>query len=209
MTSSAIRRRRTSPPLPIPQDLSPNDLMRQGFNRLPGSILGGVRGALFGAAHMSSAQMIRDPISRLGEVVEYAMSGARVVGPVAPPSPVAAPSQPVVTQRGDRYRVRRPAQGGQGSRRLDQRRLPGGSVRGTAPLPRRQRGADRCPADGGSGQPALRGRPRRRQPIRRRQSRRSDQPDRSRSAHQEHPLPDDPKARGDAPSTWSVPSLRC
>ena len=36
-------------PLPIPQDLSPNDLMRQGFNRLPSSILGGVRGALFGS----------------------------------------------------------------------------------------------------------------------------------------------------------------
>jgi diacylglycerol O-acyltransferase / wax synthase len=75
------------PPLPIPQDLSPNDLMRQGINRLPGTILGGVRGALFGAAHVVG-EMIRDPISRMGDVVEYAMSGARVVGPVAEPSPV-------------------------------------------------------------------------------------------------------------------------
>jgi diacylglycerol O-acyltransferase len=75
------------PPLPIPQDLSPNDLMRQGINRLPGTILGNVRGALSGAAHVA-AEMIRDPITRMGDVVEYAMSGARVVGPVAEPSPV-------------------------------------------------------------------------------------------------------------------------
>ncbi len=75
------------PPLPIPQDLSPNDLMRQGFNRLPNTIAGRVRGALFGAAH-AIGEMVRDPISRMGEVVEYAMSGARVVGPVAPLSPV-------------------------------------------------------------------------------------------------------------------------
>ena len=40
------------PPLPIPQDLSPNDLMRQGLNRLPGTIAGRVRGVLFGAAHV-------------------------------------------------------------------------------------------------------------------------------------------------------------
>jgi diacylglycerol O-acyltransferase len=75
------------PPLPIPQDLSPNDLMRQGINRLPGTIVGGVRGVLSGAAHVVG-EMIRDPISRMWDVVEYAMSGARVVGPVAEPSPV-------------------------------------------------------------------------------------------------------------------------
>jgi diacylglycerol O-acyltransferase len=61
--------------------------MRQGFNRLPGTIAGRVRGVLFGAAHVVG-EMVRDPISRMGEVVEYAMSGARVVGPVAPRSPV-------------------------------------------------------------------------------------------------------------------------
>jgi diacylglycerol O-acyltransferase / wax synthase len=61
--------------------------MRQGINRLPGTIVGGVRGVLSGAAHVVG-QMIRDPISRMGDVVEYAMSGARVVGPVAEPSPV-------------------------------------------------------------------------------------------------------------------------
>jgi diacylglycerol O-acyltransferase len=61
--------------------------MRQGLNRLPGTIAGRVRGVLFGAAHVVG-EMVRDPVSRMGDVVEYAMSGARVVGPVAPPSPV-------------------------------------------------------------------------------------------------------------------------
>src|SRR4029079_9176337 len=64
------------PPLPIPQDLSPNDLMRQGLNRLPGSIVGNVRGILVGAAQVLGG-VIRDPISRMGDVVDYARSGAR------------------------------------------------------------------------------------------------------------------------------------
>jgi diacylglycerol O-acyltransferase / wax synthase len=75
------------PPLPIPQDLSPNDLMREGFNKLPGSIAGGVRGVVYAAAHVV-AEVIRDPISRMGDVVDYARSGARVMGAVAEPSPV-------------------------------------------------------------------------------------------------------------------------
>jgi diacylglycerol O-acyltransferase len=77
----------TPSPLPIPQDLSPNDLMRQGINRLPGTVIGRLGGVLSGAAHVVG-EVIRDPISRMGDIVEYAMSGARVVGPVAPPSPV-------------------------------------------------------------------------------------------------------------------------
>jgi diacylglycerol O-acyltransferase / wax synthase len=75
------------PPLPIPQDLSPNDLMRQGINRLPGAIVGGVRGALFGAAQ-AVGQVIRNPVSAVGGVVDYALSSARVMGQAAQPSPV-------------------------------------------------------------------------------------------------------------------------
>jgi diacylglycerol O-acyltransferase len=74
-------------PLPIPSDLSPNDLMRQGFNRLPSVIAGGVRDVVFGAAQ-AVGEVVRDPVSRLGGAIGYAMSGARVIGPVAPPSPV-------------------------------------------------------------------------------------------------------------------------
>ena len=75
------------PPMPIPQDLSPNDLMREGFNRLPGAIAGGVGRAIYGAAS-AVGNAIRDPVASLGSAVEYAMSGARVVGPAAEPSPV-------------------------------------------------------------------------------------------------------------------------
>lgn len=75
------------PPLPIPQDLSSNDLMREGINRLPGAIVGGVRGALGGAVH-AVGQVIRSPISAVGGVVDYALSGARVMSPAAEPSPL-------------------------------------------------------------------------------------------------------------------------
>ncbi len=183
------------PPLPIPQDLSPNDLMRQGFNRLPGTIAGRVRGVLFGAAHVVG-EMVRDPISRMGDVVEYAMSGARVVGPVAPPSPVlrrrslSSRSEAIDIEFGDS------AQGRQGGRWLHQRRLPGRAVRCLAALPPSQGRTDRGAADGGTGQPAVRGGSGRRQPIRRRQSRRADRPARPGSAHQEHPFADDAQARG-------------
>ena len=83
------------PPLPIPQDLSPNDLMRQGFNRLPGAIAGGVRGALFGAAQ-AVGSVIRDPVSSVGSAVDYAMSGARVMGAGRRTVAGAATPEPVV-----------------------------------------------------------------------------------------------------------------
>jgi diacylglycerol O-acyltransferase len=77
----------TQAPLPIPQDLSPNDLMRQGINRLPGSIAGGILGALGGAAHVIG-RVVRDPVSAVGGVVDYARSSQRVMAPVAESSPL-------------------------------------------------------------------------------------------------------------------------
>jgi diacylglycerol O-acyltransferase len=90
--------------------------MRQGLNRLPGTIAGRVRGVLFGAAHVVG-EMVRDPISRMGDVVEYAMSGARVVGPVAPPSPVlrrrslSSRSEAIDIEFGDLHRAAKAAGG--------------------------------------------------------------------------------------------------
>lgn len=104
------------PPLPIPQDLSPNDLMRQGINRLPSTVLGRFRGVLAGAAHVVG-EVVRDPISRMGDVVEYAMSGARVVGPVAEPSPVlrrrslSSRSESIDIEFGDIHRAAKAAGG--------------------------------------------------------------------------------------------------
>ena len=42
---------------------------------------------MFGAAQ-AVGQVIRDPVSSVGSAVDYAMSGARVMGPAAEPSPV-------------------------------------------------------------------------------------------------------------------------
>lgn len=74
-------------PLPIPQDLSPNDLMRAGINKLPASLVGGLLGAVGGAANVLG-RVVRDPVSAVGGVVNYARSGARVMGAVSAPSPL-------------------------------------------------------------------------------------------------------------------------
>ena len=107
---------RNVPPLPIPQDLSPNDLMRQGINQLPGAIVGGVRGALMGAAQ-AVGQVIRDPVSALGGFVDYALSGARVIGPVSEPSPLlrrrslSSRSEAIDIEFGDLHRAAKAAGG--------------------------------------------------------------------------------------------------
>jgi WS/DGAT/MGAT family acyltransferase len=104
------------PPLPIPSDLSPNDLMRQGINRLPSAIVGGVRDVLVGGVQ-AVGHVVRDPVSRLGSAIEYAMSGARVIGPVAPPSPVlrrrslASRSESIDIVFGDLHRAAKSAGG--------------------------------------------------------------------------------------------------
>jgi len=74
-------------PLPIPQDLTSNDLAREGLNRLPVTILGGVRGALTGAVQVVG-RVLSDPASAVEGVVEYARSGNRVMSSVAEHSPL-------------------------------------------------------------------------------------------------------------------------
>jgi diacylglycerol O-acyltransferase len=76
-----------TPPLPVPQDLSPNDLMRQGFNRLPLAIVGSVAGALAGAAS-AAGRVILEPVSTVSGIVDYAVSGVRVINRAAEPSPL-------------------------------------------------------------------------------------------------------------------------
>ncbi|AFM18244.1 Diacylglycerol O-acyltransferase [Mycolicibacterium chubuense NBB4] len=105
-----------TPPLPIPADLSPNDLMRQGLSRLPGTIAGGMRDALFGAVQVVG-HVVRDPVARLGGVIDYAMSGARVLGPVADPSPIlrrrslSTRSEAISIEFGDLHRAAKAAGG--------------------------------------------------------------------------------------------------
>src|ERR1700756_5044036 len=78
---------RPMPPLPIPQDLSPNDLMRQGINHLPMAILGGALGAVSGAVS-ATGRAVLDPVSAVSGIVGYAMSGVRVMNRAAEPSPL-------------------------------------------------------------------------------------------------------------------------
>lgn len=74
-------------PLPIPQDLTGNDLAREGLNRLPFTLLGGVRSAVSGAAQVVG-RVLSNPVSAAEGVVEYARSGARVMSTVAEHSPL-------------------------------------------------------------------------------------------------------------------------
>jgi diacylglycerol O-acyltransferase / wax synthase len=76
-----------TPPLPVPQDLSANDLMRQGFNRLPLAIVGSVAGAVAGAVS-AAGRAILEPVSTVSGIVEYAVSGVRVINRAAEPSPL-------------------------------------------------------------------------------------------------------------------------
>ena len=78
---------RPTPPLPIPEDLTANDLMRQGFNRLPLAIVGGVLGALSGAVS-AAGRVVLEPASTVSGIVNYALSGVRVINRAAEPSPL-------------------------------------------------------------------------------------------------------------------------
>ncbi|HTM85210.1 MAG TPA: wax ester/triacylglycerol synthase domain-containing protein, partial [Mycobacterium sp.] len=74
-------------PTPVPQDLSPDDLMREGINRLPGAIVGGVRDIVAGAVRTAS-QVVGNPLAAAAGVVDYARSGARMLQQAAQPSPL-------------------------------------------------------------------------------------------------------------------------
>lgn len=76
-----------APPQPIPQDLSPNDLMREGLNHLPEAVVGGVRGALWGAASVVGRAVLR-PASTVAGALSYARSSVRVMSRAAEPSPL-------------------------------------------------------------------------------------------------------------------------
>ncbi|SOJ56302.1 Putative diacylglycerol O-acyltransferase [Mycobacterium simulans] len=78
---------RATPPQPIPEDLSPNDLMRQGINHLPIAIVGGGLGAPSGAVSVAGRAVL-DPASTVSGIVGYALSSMRVMNRAAEPSPL-------------------------------------------------------------------------------------------------------------------------
>src|SRR5271163_1082312 len=78
---------RPTPPLPVPQDLSGNDLMREGFNRLPIAVVGSALNALSGAVSTAGRALL-EPVSTVSGIVGYAVSGMRVINRAAEPSPL-------------------------------------------------------------------------------------------------------------------------
>lgn len=78
---------RALPPQPVPEDLSADDLMRDGINHLPATLLGGTRDAVVGALALAT-RTVRDPLSAITGAIGYARSGARVMSQAAEPSPL-------------------------------------------------------------------------------------------------------------------------
>ncbi|BBY34953.1 diacylglycerol O-acyltransferase [Mycolicibacter minnesotensis] len=78
---------RAMPPQPVPQDLSANDLMRDGINHLPFTVFGGTRDLLLGALSMAT-RTVRDPLSAVTGALTYARSSSRVMSQAAEPSPL-------------------------------------------------------------------------------------------------------------------------
>jgi WS/DGAT/MGAT family acyltransferase len=74
-------------PLPVPQDLTSNDLMRQGINHLPLAVVGGVMSALSGAVS-AAGRAVLEPAATVSGIVGYAVSGMRVLNRAAEPSPL-------------------------------------------------------------------------------------------------------------------------
>jgi diacylglycerol O-acyltransferase / wax synthase len=107
---------KNAPPMPVPQDLSANDLMREGINHLPGAIVGGVRDALFGSLGVVG-RVVRDPGSAVAGVIDYAQSSARVMARAAEPSPLlrrrslAARSEAIDIPLADLYKAAKAANG--------------------------------------------------------------------------------------------------
>lgn len=66
---------RSTPPQPIPEDLSPNDLMRRGINHLPIAVVGGVLDALSGAVSMAGRAVL-EPVSTVSGILGYARSAS-------------------------------------------------------------------------------------------------------------------------------------
>jgi diacylglycerol O-acyltransferase / wax synthase len=76
-----------TPTQPIPQDLTANDLMREGLNNLAANVVYGAGGALWGAASMVG-RAVANPGRAVSGVFNYARSSTRVVSRAAEPSPL-------------------------------------------------------------------------------------------------------------------------
>jgi diacylglycerol O-acyltransferase / wax synthase len=90
---------RTMPALPVPGEVSPTDLAREGLSELPGAVTAAARSIGSGAATLA-LRLARHPRSTAGTTLDYARSVGRVLG-----SASAAPPSPLLRRRGARTRT--------------------------------------------------------------------------------------------------------
>ena len=109
-------RPRPTPPLPVPEDITGNDLMREGLNHLPGAIVGGFVGAVNGGLGLMG-KAATSPASALFGAIEYARSGRRMVRRAADPSPLlrrrslSTRTEAIEMKLGDLHRAAHAAEG--------------------------------------------------------------------------------------------------
>jgi diacylglycerol O-acyltransferase len=109
-------RPRPVPPLPVPEDITGNDLMRAGLNHLPGAIIGGLVGAAAGGLDLVG-KAARSPGSALLGALEYAKSGRRMTRRAAEPSPLprrrslSTRTEAIEMRLGDLHRAAHAAEG--------------------------------------------------------------------------------------------------
>lgn len=107
---------RPVPPLPVPEDITGNDLMRAGLNHLPAAVIGGVAGAVAGGIGLVG-KAVTSPASALFGAIEYARSGRRMVRRAADPSPLlrrrslSTRTEAIEMKLGDLHRAARAAEG--------------------------------------------------------------------------------------------------
>lgn len=107
---------RPAPPLPVPEDVTGNDIMRDGLTRLPGAIVGGLIGAVTGGVGLLG-EVAGHPGSAVFGALEYARSGRRMTRRAAEPSPLlrrrslSTRTEAVEMNLGDLHRAARAAGG--------------------------------------------------------------------------------------------------
>jgi diacylglycerol O-acyltransferase / wax synthase len=74
-------------PLPVPMDLTANDLMRDGIGRLPATLIRGL-GRTVGGAAQTIARAVTQPVTAATTAIDYVRSGSRLMTPPATPSPL-------------------------------------------------------------------------------------------------------------------------
>jgi diacylglycerol O-acyltransferase len=103
-------------PVPVPEDISGNDLMREGLGHLPGVVVGGMVGAVTGGLDLVG-KVARRPGSAVFGAIEYARSGRRMTRRAAEPSPLlrrrslSTRTEAIEMRLGDLHRAARAAEG--------------------------------------------------------------------------------------------------